>query len=148
MENTIGTEMAMDTSGTDNPGLKTLVTGLIVLYQFIMISTVVICVIELLLMKLQKRSSNVFLKIVNIILVLLFGLFPAACLADNYKFYSAAEFGAILALFLPSIIIIAKGFTKNEKTRKTINIFLIIVFVIAIVALGCYKTIRFAPSLE
>ena len=56
MENTIGTEMAMDTSGTDNPGLKTLVTGLIVLYQFIMISTVVICVIELLLMKLQIQK--------------------------------------------------------------------------------------------
>ena len=139
-------EMTMDTTGTSSP--IRLIRIIILLYEIIMASTIIIGIIELKLIKLNKKSSNVLLKIINIILALLMGIIPGAALLDNYKTYSISEFGTVLSMLLPSILLIVKTFTKNDTIRKTINIILITASVIILAILVHYSMRFWTTSTE
>ncbi len=136
----------MDTTGTSSP--IRLIRIIILLFEIIMASAIIIGIIELKLMKLNKKSSNVLLKIINIILALLMGIIPGGALLDNYKTYSISEFGTVLSMLLPSILLIVKTFTKNDTIRKTINIFLITASVIILAILVHYSMRFWTTSTE
>ncbi len=139
-------EMTMDTTGTSSP--IRLIRIIILLFEIIMASAIIIGIIELKLMKLNKKSSNVLLKIINTILALLMGIIPAGALLENYKTYSISEFGTVLSMLLPSILLIVKTFTKNDTIRKTINIILITALVIILAILVHYSMRFWTTSTE
>ena len=129
--------MATDTSGT-GPGLANVILTFTIIGCAILGIAIIVSVIEHILLK--KEKTNIFIKIINYVLVIVFGILPISVIAEDgiYAFDSLINLVGMTLLLLPSILILIKNLSKNVTIKKRINIAIIIFFTIAFVAIASY----------